>query len=120
MAPEYEISASAFKFEKDVIVAKMDSDKHKTTPGKYGVTGFPTLKFFPKGSSDKEAEAYTGARDAKGIVDFLNERAGTHRTVDGTLDDMAGRTTALDKLANKFYNAEDKQALIAEAEGAEK
>jgi hypothetical protein len=33
-----------------VLVAKFDADAHKETPTKFEVKGFPTLKWFPKGS----------------------------------------------------------------------
>jgi protein disulfide-isomerase A6 len=63
---------------------------------RYGVTGYPTLKFFPAGSS--EPEAYEGARELEALVSFVNSKAGTLRRADGSLLPTAGRVEALDAL----------------------
>ena len=49
LAPEYEIVATAFKrFSSKVVVAKVDCDSHRELCGRFGVSGYPTLKYFPK------------------------------------------------------------------------
>lgn len=50
---------------------------------RYGVSGFPTLKFFPKGN--KAGEDYEGGRDLDDFVNFINEKAGTSRDSKGQL-----------------------------------
>ena len=50
---------------------------------RYGVTGFPTLKFFPKGN--KAGEDYDGGRDLGDFVKFINEKSGTSRDTKGQL-----------------------------------
>lgn len=50
---------------------------------RYGVSGFPTLKFFPK--NNKEGEEYGGGRDLEDFVDFINEKSGTSRDGKGQL-----------------------------------
>ena len=52
------------------------------------MTGFPTLKFFPKGST--EPLAYNSGRSEEAFVNFLNEHAGTFRLPGGGLNDKAG------------------------------
>lgn len=51
MKPAYEKVAQAFKSESDCVVAQMNADEESNRPisGKYGVTSFPTIQFFPKG-----------------------------------------------------------------------
>ena len=44
---------------------------------RYGVSGYPTLKFFPK--SNKAGEDYDGGRDLDDFVNFINEKCGTSR-----------------------------------------
>lgn len=39
--------------EPDVVIAKIDADHYRDAASKYGVTGFPTLKWFSK---DNKAE----------------------------------------------------------------
>ena len=53
------------------------------TTFRYGVSGFPTLKFFPKGN--KAGEEYEGERDLDDFVAFINEKAGTSRDGKGQL-----------------------------------
>ena len=57
---------------------------------------YPTIKFFPKGST--EAEAYSGGRNEADFLTFLNGKAGTHRVPGGGLDATAGLITSLDDL----------------------
>lgn len=48
---------------------------------RYGVSGFPTLKFFPK--NNKAGEDYEGGRDVDDFVTFINEKCGTNRDAKG-------------------------------------
>ncbi|GAB7339218.1 hypothetical protein MBLNU457_5876t2 [Dothideomycetes sp. NU457] len=102
LAPTWEALAKTFSGEPSVVIAKMDADAPtgKKTANEQGVKSFPTIKYFPKGSS--EAEAYSGARTEQAFVDFLNEKAGTHRMIGGLLDTTAGTIAALDELVKKY------------------
>jgi len=100
LKPVYESVATAFANEGGVVVAKVDATEEKELGSRYGVSGYPTIKFFPKGTDD--AVDYNSARSAKAFVDFLNENAGTRRNVDGSLAASAGRFPELDVLANKY------------------
>ncbi len=55
--------------------------QHKSLGGRFGVQGFPTLKFFPKGGDVKKPEDYNGGRTADAIVTFVNEKAGSRARV---------------------------------------
>lgn len=86
----------------------MDADAahNKPVAQKYGVSSFPTIKFFGEGEDGKANPiAYNGGRDEKAFVSFLNEKCGTHRAVGGGLNDLAGRIPSLDDLAQKFLDA---------------
>lgn len=48
-------------------VGAVDCDESKDLAGKYGVTGFPTIKLF--GVSKTKPNDYSGERTAKGIVE---------------------------------------------------
>ncbi len=51
----YEQVGEAFaKFNDKVVIAKVDADAHKELGSRFEVRGFPTLKFFPKGSTNPE------------------------------------------------------------------
>jgi len=106
LKPTYEKVASTFKHEGNCIVANIDADdkKNKNIAQKYGVSGYPTIKFFSRDNKD-EPETYDGGRSEAEFVSFLNEKCGTHRAVGGGLTDEAGRIAEFDALASKFFVA---------------
>ncbi|KAL1839200.1 hypothetical protein VTJ49DRAFT_1789 [Mycothermus thermophilus] len=75
LAPVYEELAQAFEYAKDKVqIAKVDADAERELGKKYGVQGFPTLKFFD-GKSDKPVE-YNGGRDLESLSNFITEKTG--------------------------------------------
>ena len=54
LAPAYEEVGKAFDSVDSVLIAKVDADSERDLGSRFGVRGFPTLKFFPKGSTDPE------------------------------------------------------------------
>lgn len=60
-----------------VVVAKVDADAHRALGGRFGVKGFPTLKWFPRGTT--EPEDYEGGRSAEDMMNFINERTGLNK-----------------------------------------
>lgn len=115
MAPTWETLAEDFVNE-PVVIAKVDAeaDNSKATASEQGVTSYPTIKFFPKGST--EGEAYNGGRTEKDLVEFLNEKTGTHRAVGGGLNAIGGTIDILNHIAIKYAAGTDKLAdLAAEA-----
>ncbi|KAF9267752.1 protein disulfide isomerase [Marasmius fiardii PR-910] len=117
MKPAYEKVGATFKPESDCVVANVDADDKKNADiaQRYGVKGFPTIKFFPKGS--KEPIDYEGGRSEVDFVKFLNEKCGTHRAVGGGLNDEAGLVPEFDTLASKFFvaTADARDSLYKEA-----
>nr|GMD48323.1 probable protein disulfide-isomerase A6 [Ipomoea batatas] len=107
LAPIYEKVAAAFKLDEDVVIANCDADKHKDIAEKYGVSGYPTLKFFPKGN--KAGEEYEGGRDLDDFVNFINEKSGTSRDAKGQLTSKAGIVEHLSNLAKEFVSAIDNE-----------
>ncbi|CAG8615593.1 9177_t:CDS:2 [Funneliformis mosseae] len=117
LAPIYESVAKDYAQESNCVVANVDATEHKDIAEKYGVTGYPTIKFFPKGE-DKTPIDYQGGRTEQDFIDFLNEHCGTHRIVGGSLSEEAGRIPELDAFAIKFTNAAtltDVDLVISEA-----
>ncbi|KAG6645919.1 hypothetical protein CIPAW_08G156600 [Carya illinoinensis] len=116
LAPIYEKVATAFKLEEDVVIANLDADKYKDLAEKYDVSGFPTLKFFPK--SNKAGEGYDGGRDLDDFVNFINEKCGTSRDGKGQLTSKAGLIASLDNLVKEFLSAgsDEKKAVFGQIE----
>ena len=114
LAPTWETLANDYLRESDVVIAKVDAEAEnaKTLTKEQGISGFPTIKFFPKGS--KEPEPYQGARSEAAFVAFLNSKAGTHRAVGGGLDSKAGTIAQLDEIVGKYVSSRSFGDLVAE------
>jgi protein disulfide-isomerase A6 len=114
LAPTWESLANTFQNEPSVKIAKVDAEapNAKATAERFGVTGYPTLKFFPKGST--EPVAYEGARSEEAFVTFLNEHAGTHRAPGGGLDNKAGTIEALNTIVYRIQSGEALDTLSKE------
>ena len=70
-SPEYEKAAKALKgiFK----IGAIDADKEREISGKYGIKGFPTVKFF--GEDKTKPEDYNTERKAEAILDFMLRKA---------------------------------------------
>ncbi|CAI9103502.1 OLC1v1001999C2 [Oldenlandia corymbosa var. corymbosa] len=116
LAPTYEKVAAVFKQEEDVVIANLDADNYKDLAEKYGVSGYPTLKFFPK--NNKAGEDYDGGRDLEDFVSFINEKSGTSRDSKGQYTSKAGILETLDSLVKEFISAsaEEKKNIYTKIE----
>uniref|UniRef100_A0A7S4FNS0 protein disulfide-isomerase n=1 Tax=Eutreptiella gymnastica TaxID=73025 RepID=A0A7S4FNS0_9EUGL len=111
LEPIWKEVAQVFQDEPDVIVAKMDATVANKVPKKYAVRSFPTIKWFPK--DQKYGVEYNYERSKKGLVDFLNEKTGSARDMNGGLLPHVGRVKPLDDvvLAMEDDDAVDHAAL---------
>jgi protein disulfide-isomerase A6 len=117
LAPHYEKLATIFSSEPDVVIAKLDATEEKAKASEYGVSGYPTLKWFSK--DDKSGVNYESGRDVEAFVNFINEKAGTLRTKEGGFLPSAGTIPEFDELVTKFKSASGaaRKAVLAELEG---
>lgn len=74
LAPVYEDLAKVFELSKNVQIAKVDADAEKSLGKRYGVQGFPTLKWFD-GKTDKPVD-YNGGRDIESLTKYVTEQTG--------------------------------------------
>ncbi|OJJ50973.1 hypothetical protein ASPZODRAFT_138097 [Penicilliopsis zonata CBS 506.65] len=112
LAPTYEKLANDFALESDVVIAKVDAEAEnsKALAREQGVTGYPTIKFFPKGSS--EAEVYQGGRSEELFVDYINLKAGTNRAVGGGLNSKAATIPTVDAAVAELLSGQDLAKLV--------
>jgi protein disulfide-isomerase A6 len=114
LAPTYEKVAATFAGDSHVVIANMNADEaqNKGIASRYGVSGFPTIKFFPKGN--KDGEEYNAGRGGDDFVKFINERTGTKRVMGGGFNADAGTDESLTTLIKDFikgdHGARDKVA----------
>ncbi|KWU45274.1 thioredoxin-domain-containing protein, partial [Rhodotorula sp. JG-1b] len=104
LEPVWTKIASAFDGDDRCKVAHFDADDAAARPlaSKYGVSGFPTIKFIHPPSKGGQVEAYSGPRTEEAFLEFLNEKCGTHKLPGGLLSDLAGRIPSLDSLASLY------------------
>ncbi|KAK8998226.1 hypothetical protein V6N11_083619 [Hibiscus sabdariffa] len=76
LAPEFAKLGASFKKAKSVLIGKVDCDEHKSVCSKYGVQGYPTIQWFPKGSL--EPKKYEGPRTSEALAEFVNTEGGTN------------------------------------------
>ncbi|KAK5167685.1 uncharacterized protein LTR77_007384 [Saxophila tyrrhenica] len=100
LAPVWEKVAQDFASENGVLIAKVDCEapNAKATAEEAGVKSYPTIKYYPKGST--EAVPYAGGRSEADLISFMNDKAGTHRTIGGGLDAIAGTIPSLDEIVS--------------------
>jgi protein disulfide-isomerase A6 len=82
LAPEWAKLGKAVLASKDkdsIVIAKVDANEHSSLGTDYAVQGFPTIKYFAKGSS--EPEEYNGGRTLEDFLKFLNSKTGSSLTV---------------------------------------
>ncbi|XP_068589556.1 protein disulfide-isomerase A3-like [Cebidichthys violaceus] len=71
LAPEFDKAATRLKGS--VQLAKVDCTAHSETCGRFGVSGYPTLKIFRNG---RDSAPYDGPRSADGIYHYMKKQTG--------------------------------------------
>lgn len=75
LAPIYEQLGHDFAHAKSRIsIAKVNADDEKSLGKRFGIQGFPTIKYFD-GVSEKP-EDYSGGRDLESLTDFITKKTG--------------------------------------------
>ena len=75
LAPVYDELADSFKSSSSkVVIAKVDADAHKDLGSRFGISGFPTIKWFD--GKSKDPEDYSGGRDLESLQKFITEKTG--------------------------------------------
>ena len=109
LAPVYEELAGNFEFAKDkVTIAKVDADAEKDLGQRFGIQGFPTLKWFD-GKSDKP-EDYNSGRDLESLTSFITEKTGVKSKA------KKAAPSAVEMLTDTTFKEQiggDKDALVA-------
>lgn len=105
--PAWNKLADLFEDVDDVKVVAVDADKHRSLGERFGVQGFPTLKYLPKGGG--EPEAYEGGRSEADMMTFLNGKAGTDVSADGGVGKSGGVLPELGEVLAGFGEASNEE-----------
>jgi len=73
LTPIYDELGIWFKSIPSVVIAKVDATANDVNP-KYGVRGFPTIKFFPSNNKENPID-YEGDRSFNDLATFVNSQA---------------------------------------------
>lgn len=77
-----------------MIIAQVDADKHKALGKRFGIKGFPTLKWIPKGADFSKIEDVTAGRTAVELLKFVNSKAGLSKKLAGAEESVVQDLTA--------------------------
>lgn len=75
MKPDWDKLADKYADNKNIVVADVDCTQEKDLCSKYGVKGYPTIKYFTTGT-DAMGDAYEGGRDYAAMEKFADENLG--------------------------------------------
>jgi len=110
LAPEYAKAAGKLKeMKSDIALVKIDATVETKLAEKYKVQGFPTIKFFKKGT---EVE-YSGGRTADEIITWLNKKTGPPAKVLATAEEVKAFVDPKDVAVVGFFA--DKESELAKA-----
>uniref|UniRef100_A0AAQ5ZGK3 Thioredoxin domain-containing protein n=1 Tax=Amphiprion ocellaris TaxID=80972 RepID=A0AAQ5ZGK3_AMPOC len=76
---------SATRLKGSVRLAKVDCTTHSETCGRFGVSGYPTLKIFRYG---RDSAPYDGPRTAEGIYQYMKKQTGPDSVLLRTKEDL--------------------------------
>jgi len=113
LEPIYNKVGEAFANERSCVVAKVNADEETDLATRFEVGGYPTLKFFSK--DDKKGEKYTRGRSEQDLINFLNEKCGTHRVSGGGIDANSGLVPEYNALAEKFVKDSEERSTTLES-----
>eukprot|EP00804_Cyclotella_cryptica_P028099 CCRYP_016164-RA/>CCRYP_016164-RA protein AED:0.06 eAED:0.06 QI:130/1/1/1/1/1/4/1615/205 len=88
LAPDWDALADEYSSSSSVLIGSVDctSDDSKELCEKYGVSGYPTLKYFKDG--DTSGEAYNGARSLDALKEFVEDTL-DKKCIVGSEEDMS-------------------------------
>ena len=110
MAPNYAEAAKRLKEEgSEIKLAKVDATIHGELAQKYGVRGYPTIKFFSGGDSSE----YSAGRQADDIVNWLKKKTGPPATTLTSAEQATEFSQSAEAVVIGFFQAVDSDAAKA-------
>jgi len=115
MKPDWDSLASSFEGSPKVLIADVDCTAGgKPLCDKYGVKGYPTIKYF--NPPDEEGEDYKGGRDLPALKKFVETELGPGCSVDTKENCSAEQLAELDKYVS--MDATERETKLTELKDA--
>ncbi|XP_057684504.1 protein disulfide-isomerase A3-like isoform X2 [Corythoichthys intestinalis] len=114
LAPEFEKAAG--KLKGSVQLAKVDCTAQAETCGRFGVSGYPTLKIFRNG---RDWASYDGPRSAEGIFEYMSKQTGPDSLRLLSDDDLRTFVRHYDASVVGVFSGEDSSGLANFLKAAE-
>ncbi|GAB0196350.1 protein disulfide-isomerase A2 [Grus americana] len=103
LAPAFARAAAALRNESSPVrLGKVDATAQTALANEFGITSYPTLKFFRNGNRTHPL-AYTGRMDTEGIVRWMQRRAGPSATLLQDADTAAAFVGSQDLVVVGFF-----------------
>jgi len=115
MKPDWEKLGDEFSGSPSVLIGDVDCTVHKDVCSKFGVKGYPTIKYFT-GSTAADGDKYEGGRDFDSLKTFASENLGPSCGPDNKDLCSAEQVAALE--AVEALSAEERSKQIAEKKQA--
>eukprot|EP00803_Ostreobium_quekettii_P003350 evm.model.scf_260.2 EVM.evm.TU.scf_260.2 scf_260:6126-8161(+) len=123
LTPEYkslgEKVAADPQLKNRVLIGKVNADEHRTLGSRFGVQGFPTIKYFARGGPVDKPDSYDGPRSADAFLEFLKKKIAEDKGFARVeqLDSLVGKCTTSDDLETMHKELE---AGVAKLDGSDK
>merc|ERR1711970_603181 len=114
LAPEYEKAAAALAEHENIALAKIDATEHGDLAKRYGVRGYPTLKWFKK--DPENALEYGGGRKEPEISNWILKKTGPPATKLADVDAATAFKDGSDVVVIGYFSKKSKDAFIAVAD----
>lgn len=93
LMPEWTKFEKAYHGKKGVNVIKIESDEDKSIMKLHGISGYPSIKYCPRGVYNKDGTVdYNGPRNYMGLAEFHDQYSNTEEHFTETLEDEKADT----------------------------
>merc|ERR1711881_464604 len=117
LAPEYAKAAKALADHENIALAKIDATVHGDLAKRYGVRGYPTLKWFKK--DPENALEYGGGRKEPEISNWILKKTGPPATELADVDAANAFKDGSDVVVIGYFSEKSKDAFIAVADSVD-
>ena len=117
MNPAWDSLMREYEGHPSVLIGDVDCTVHKDLCSRFGVSGYPTIKYFTA-ETGEEGKPYQSGRDLASLKKFTEENLSAKCTVDDTEGCSEKETAYMTKMQGKSAEDIAKQLAAAQADPA--